>query len=65
MESVPPCPTNMAALPRLLSYGQGQELERHRFRAKRGVPTLALALGVDRRYLYAVIGNAVYRLQLP
>ena len=44
MESVPPRPTNLAALPRLLSYAQGLKLERHLVRPKRGVPTLALAL---------------------
>ena len=41
MESVPPCPTNMAALPRLLSDAHGLELEQRLFRAKRGVLTLA------------------------
>ena len=44
MESVAPRPTNLAAVPRLLSYAQSLKLERHLFRAKRGVPTLALAL---------------------
>jgi hypothetical protein len=44
MESVPPRPTNLAALPRLLAYAQSLALERHLVRAKRGVPTLALAL---------------------
>jgi hypothetical protein len=37
-------PTNLAPLPRLLAYAQGLGLERHLFRAKRGIPTLALAL---------------------
>lgn len=44
MESVPPRPTNLAALPRLLAYAQSLGLERHLVRAKRGIPTLALAL---------------------
>ncbi len=47
MQSVPPVgarPTNLAPLPRLLSYGQGLGLERHLSRPKRGIPTLALAL---------------------
>jgi len=44
MESVPPRPTNLAAVPRLLSYAQSLGLERHLFRAKRGIPTLGLAL---------------------
>jgi hypothetical protein len=44
MESVPPRPTNLAALPRLLSYAQSLKLERYLHRAKRGVPTLGLAL---------------------
>ena len=44
MASVPPHPTNLAAVPRLLAYAQGLKLERHLFRAKRGIPTLALAL---------------------
>jgi hypothetical protein len=44
MESVAPRPTNLAAVPRLLSYAQSLKLERHLFRAKRGIPTLALAL---------------------
>jgi hypothetical protein len=44
MESVPPRPTNLAALPRLLSYAQSLKLERYLFRAKRGIPTLALVL---------------------
>src|SRR3712207_6634334 len=44
MASVPPRPTNLAAVPCLLSYAQGLKLERHLSRAKRGVPTLALAL---------------------
>ena len=44
MESVPPRPTNLANIPRLLSYARSLGLERHLFRAKRGVPTLALAL---------------------
>jgi Transposase DDE domain len=44
MASVLPRPTNLAALPRLLSYTQSLKLERHLERAKRGVPTLALAL---------------------
>lgn len=37
-------PTNLAALPRLLAYAQGLGLDRHLARAKRGIPTLALAL---------------------
>ena len=37
-------PTNVAPLPRLLAYAQSLELERHLFRAKRGIPTLVLAL---------------------
>lgn len=37
-------PTNVAPLVRLLAYAQGLGLERHLHRAKRGVPTLALAL---------------------
>jgi hypothetical protein len=44
MESVPPRPTNLAALPRLLGYTQALGLERHLVQAKRGIPTLALAL---------------------
>ena len=44
MESVAPRPTTLAAVPRLLSYAQSLKLERHLIRAKRGVPTLALAL---------------------
>jgi hypothetical protein len=44
MESVAPRPTNLAAVPRLLSYAPSLKLERHLFRAKRGIPTLALAL---------------------
>jgi hypothetical protein len=44
MGSVPPRPTNLASLPRLLSYAQSLKLERYLFRAKRGIPTLALAL---------------------
>ena len=44
MDSAAPRPTNVAALPRLLGYAQSLRLERHLFRAKRGVPTLALAL---------------------
>jgi hypothetical protein len=44
MESVPPRPTNLAAVPRLLSYAQPLGLERYLCRAKRGVPTLALAV---------------------
>jgi DDE family transposase len=39
-----PRPTNAAPLPRLLAYAQSLGLERHLFRARRGVPTLALAL---------------------
>jgi hypothetical protein len=42
--SVPPRPTNLAALPRLLSYAQGLRLEQHLVRAKRGMATLALAV---------------------
>jgi hypothetical protein len=37
-------PTNLAPLPRLLAYAQGLALEGHLSRAKRGIPTLALAL---------------------
>lgn len=37
-------PTNLAPLPRLLTYTQGLGRERHLSRAKRGIPTLALAL---------------------
>ena len=37
-------PTNLAPLPRLLAYAQGLGLERVLSRAKRGIPTLALAL---------------------
>jgi hypothetical protein len=47
VDSVPPVgarPTNLAPLPRLLAYVQGLGLEHHLARAKRGVPTLALAL---------------------
>ena len=44
MASVPPRPTNLAAVPRLLAYAQSLGLERYLFRAKRGIPTLALAL---------------------
>src|SRR5436190_2938205 len=44
MESVASRPTNLAALPRLLSYAQTLGMDRHLFRAKRGIPTLALAL---------------------
>jgi Transposase DDE domain len=44
MESVPPRPTNLAALPRLLGYSQSLGLERHLVRVKRGIPTLGLAL---------------------
>ena len=47
MRSVAPVgarPTNLAALPRLLAYAPGLGLERHLSRAKRGIPTLALAL---------------------
>src|SRR5215210_1468464 len=47
MRSVAPVgalPTNLASLPRLLAYAQGLGLERHLSRAKRGIPTLALAL---------------------
>jgi DDE family transposase len=44
MQSVSAHPTNLAALPRLLSYAQSLRLEPHLFRAKRGIPTLALAL---------------------
>jgi Transposase DDE domain len=39
-----PAPTNLAPLPRLLAYVQALGLERHLFRAKRGIPTLVLAL---------------------
>src|SRR5215208_3773081 len=47
MTSVAPVgarPTNLAPLPRLLAYSQGLGLERRLSRAKRGIPTLALAL---------------------
>jgi hypothetical protein len=44
MESVPPCPTNLASLPHLLSYAQTLKLERYLARPKRGIPTLALAV---------------------
>src|SRR5919197_1160205 len=44
MDSVPPRPTNLPALPHLLAYAQALGLERHLARAKRGIPTLALAL---------------------
>jgi DDE family transposase len=44
MESVAPRPTNLANVPRLLAYAQSLGLERHLSRAKRGLPTLALAL---------------------
>jgi hypothetical protein len=45
MASVPPgAPTNAAPLPRLFAYAQSLGLERPLARAKRGVPTLALAL---------------------
>jgi hypothetical protein len=44
MESVPPRPTNLAAVPRLLAYAQGLGLERHLFRPKRGMSTLALSV---------------------
>jgi hypothetical protein len=44
MASGAPRPTNLASLPRLPAYAQGLKLERHLVRAKRGVPTLALAL---------------------
>jgi hypothetical protein len=37
-------PTNLAPLPRLLAYAQALGLERHLDRAKRGIPTLVLAL---------------------
>jgi DDE family transposase len=37
-------PTNLAPLPRLLAYAQALGLERHLFRARRGIPTLVLAL---------------------
>ena len=37
-------PTNLASLPRLLAYAQGLGLEPRLSRAKRGIPTLALAL---------------------
>jgi hypothetical protein len=43
MASVPPRPTTLAALPRLLAYAPSLKRERHLSRAKRGVPTLALA----------------------
>ena len=39
-----PAPTNLAPLPRLLAYAQSLGLERYLFRAKRGIPTLVLAL---------------------
>jgi Transposase DDE domain len=47
VHSVPPAipaPTHLAPLPRLLAYAQGLGLERHLSRAKRGIPTLVLAL---------------------
>src|SRR5690242_923886 len=47
MRSVAPVdarPTNLAPLPRLLAYARGLGLERRLSRAKRGIPTLALAL---------------------
>jgi Transposase DDE domain len=44
MESVPPRPTNLAGAPRLLADAQTLKLERHLSRAKRGIPTLGLAL---------------------
>jgi hypothetical protein len=47
VNSVPPAvpaPTNLAPLPRLLAYAQSLGLERHLLRAKRGIPTLVLAL---------------------
>ena len=44
MASVPPRPTNLGNLPRLLAYAQGPGLERHLYRAKRAVPALAPAL---------------------
>jgi hypothetical protein len=49
MQSVPGAPpagrpTNLAPLPRLLAYTQSLGLERHLSRAKRGIPTLVLAL---------------------
>ena len=37
-------PTNLAPLPRLLAYAQTLGLERYLLRAKRGIPTLVLAL---------------------
>jgi hypothetical protein len=37
-------PTNLAPLPRLLAYTQALGLERYLVRAKRGIPTLLLAL---------------------
>ena len=37
-------PDDLAAVPRLLAFAQALKLERHLFRAKRGIPTLALAL---------------------
>jgi hypothetical protein len=37
-------PTNLAPLPRLLAYTQTLGLERYLIRAKRGIPTLVLAL---------------------
>jgi hypothetical protein len=37
-------PTNLAPLPRLLAYTQTLGLERYLLRAKRGIPTLVLAL---------------------
>jgi hypothetical protein len=40
----PALPTNLASLPRLLAYAQALGLERHLRRAKRGLPTLVLAL---------------------
>jgi hypothetical protein len=40
----PPTPTNAAPLPRLVAYAQALGLESALFRAKRGVPTLALVL---------------------
>jgi hypothetical protein len=44
MESVLPRPTNLVGVPRLLSCAQSLKLERYLSRAKRGMPTLALAL---------------------
>jgi Transposase DDE domain len=47
VHSVPPAipaPTHLAPLPRLLAYAQGLGLERYLSRAKRGIPTLVLAL---------------------